>query len=45
MERNPNIMANMMVEQLNQIIGQEEEGSPQIKQAKSQVLVAIIEKR
>ena len=44
MEKNTDVMANMMVNYLSQSIGQEKEGSPQIDQAKSQVLAATQER-
>ena len=43
-EKNPNVMASMMVNHLSQIIGQEEDSSPLVDQAKQQVLATIQER-
>ena len=43
-EKNPNVMASMMVNHLSQIIEQEEDCSSQVDQAKQQVLAAIQER-
>ena len=40
-EKNPDVMASMMVSHLSQIIGQEEDCSLQVNQAKQRVLAAI----
>ena len=44
MEKNPDVMAGMMINHLSQIIGQEEDSSHQVDQAKQQVLAAIQER-
>ena len=43
-EKNPNVMASMMVNHLSQIIGQEEDCSHQVGQAKQQVQATIQER-
>ena len=44
MEKNPNIMASMIDNHLSQIIGQEEDCSSQVSQAKHHVMAAIQER-